>query len=58
MLLGTEEKKLQLARDQFEENKKMRDIDHEEKILRTCKTFSDNGFPNHDVFKCYPDLRL
>ena len=57
MLLDIEKKKLQLARDQIEESNKMRDIDHNEKILRTCNKLSDNGFPNHAVFKCYPDFK-
>ena len=57
MLLDIEEKKLQLARDQFEENNKTRDIDHKEKLLSTCKKSSDDGFPDHAVFKCYPDFK-
>ena len=57
MLLDIEEKKLQLARDQFEKNKKMRDIDHKEKLLRICKKLSNAGFPDHAVFKCHPDFK-
>ena len=56
MLLDVEDKKPKLARDQFEVNKNMRDIDHEEKLLRTCKKLSDGRFPGHAVFKCCPFL--
>ena len=35
----------------------MRDVDHKEKLLRTCKKLSDDGLPNHAVFKCFPDFK-
>ena len=56
-LLDVEEKKLQLARNQFEKSEKMRDDDCKEKPLRTCKKFSDDGFPDHSVFKYCPDFK-
>ena len=35
----------------------MRDVDYKEKLLRTCKKLSDDGFPDHAVFKCHPDFK-
>ena len=52
-----EEKKLQLDRDLFDEGKKMRNVDCEESLLRTCEKLSDDGFPDHAVFKCCPEFK-
>ena len=54
--LEIEEKKINLARDQFEEGKKMKDIEFKDKLLRTCMKLSNDGIPNNTIYKMHPEF--